>query len=206
MADQSRKGSLAEEGDRKQQRLVADTSRESGFSSDCEPVPHFYDTCEGREAEVDVDLQALTKPPGVLQSDKEKQLGYEETEEDEEDEEAAELSEEDIPFSDQIEPLKPLYHEVVQVMAGPGPHCRAERGWVWAELQAGILLPGPGLVLRGGPATGKTSVLLDLVERSCFGGELEYGSGERVEEELAESVVAYHFCQVLSVVTIPRTA
>ena len=48
-----------------------------------------------------------------------------------------------------------------------------------------------GIIITGGPGTGKTAAILQLVENSCFGSRKE-----REFDHLADSVVGYHFCQV----------
>ena len=53
-------------------------------------------------------------------------------------------------------------------MPGPERSVLAGRAWLWAELRAG-LPRSPGLIITGGPGTGKTAAILALVERSCFG-------------------------------------
>ena len=63
--------------------------------------------------------------------------------------------------------LKPLFHEVPQQEQDP---LFLGRRWLFVEL-ARVLLSSPsrGCVLAGGVGTGKTAVLLQLVEHSCFG-------------------------------------
>lgn len=76
-----------------------------------------------------------------------------------------------------------------------------------------ILISSTGIIVSGCPGTGKTALILQLVEYSCFGRkrnceyeELREQSDirEMLPEELtigmfthlASHVVAYHFCQV----------
>lgn len=56
----------------------------------------------------------------------------------------------------------------------------------------------PGVLLTGNPGTGKTALILQLVEHSCFGRRKEPDRLDLTSEKLkplANSVVAYHFCQ-----------
>ena len=56
-----------------------------------------------------------------------------------------------------------------------------------------------GTIITGGPGTGKTAAILQLVENSSFGSRKEnYG---REFDHLAKSVVGYHFCQVEDSIT-----
>ncbi|XP_043199546.1 protein TANC2-like isoform X2 [Amphibalanus amphitrite] len=119
--------------------------------------------------------------------------------------------------------LKPLFHEVPQQEQDP---LFLGRRWLFVEL-ARVLLNSPsrGCVLAGGVGTGKTAVLLQMVEHSCFGRraalredglyqEAHLAVSGRPRGSLADSgvfsnicsvpdelralgsrVVAYHFCQ-----------
>ena len=65
--------------------------------------------------------------------------------------------------------LKPLFFEVPQ--RDPNP-IFVGRQWLYGEVVehlASNLPTNRGLVISGGPGTGKTSLLLKLVEMSCFG-------------------------------------
>lgn len=70
-----------------------------------------------------------------------------------------------------------------------------------------------GILISGSPGTGKTALILQLVEYSCFGRKRNYEYEELREQSdiremlpeemtagmfthLASHVVAYHFCQV----------
>ena len=72
------------------------------------------------------------------------------------------------------------------------------RHWLWQDIKESLsshLPTNRGVIITGGPGSGKTSVLLALVERSCFGcggGECEGSEGL---VSLGCQVVAYHFCQ-----------
>ena len=84
--------------------------------------------------------------------------------------------------------LKPLYFEV------PAPVSGGElrgRGWVEAAiLRAGA--EGRHVAVSGRPGTGKTAIVLAMVEASCFG---RGARDPRSWGAVARRVVAYHFCQ-----------
>jgi len=95
--------------------------------------------------------------------------------------------------SDQLP--KPLYLEV----AGPAGQPVVGREWLWQDMKDSLLSHLPtnrGVVITGGPGSGKTALLLALVDRSCFGNsEMAAESESSVLGSLAQEVVAYHFCQ-----------
>ncbi|XP_020294791.1 protein TANC2 isoform X2 [Pseudomyrmex gracilis] len=114
--------------------------------------------------------------------------------------------------------LKPLFFEVPLLEEDP---LFAGRQWLLHELEAVINGSGPGILISGSPGTGKTALVLQLVEHSCFGRRREQPRSLEVSEEcdekekqigntvlqanirhtnekvreLASHVVAYHFCQ-----------
>ncbi|XP_023319029.1 protein TANC2 [Trichogramma pretiosum] len=101
--------------------------------------------------------------------------------------------------------LKPLFFEVPQVESEP---LFVGRQWLLQELKQVVEGTAPGALVVGSPGTGKTALVLQLVDRSCFGrkhkadhrttttASLEIGScTESLLQDLATSVVAYHFCQ-----------
>ncbi|XP_037077652.1 protein TANC2-like isoform X2 [Pollicipes pollicipes] len=119
--------------------------------------------------------------------------------------------------------LQPLFFEVPQQEQDP---LFLGRHWLFAELSRALLgTPSRGCVLSGSVGTGKTAVLLQLVEHSCFGRRAvrddalyqeisSSAGGERprvvvgsgglysnvcvVPEDLkmlGSRLVAYHFCQ-----------
>ncbi|XP_043290037.1 protein TANC2 isoform X2 [Venturia canescens] len=114
--------------------------------------------------------------------------------------------------------LKPLFFEVPLVESDP---LFTGRQWLLQEFETVIKGSSPGVLLSGSPGTGKTALVLQLVEHSCFGrrrnqclveentdsiDEIERPSSvssmetniRRTNEkirELASHVVAYHFCQ-----------
>ena len=60
-----------------------------------------------------------------------------------------------------------------------------------------------GVLISGGAGSGKTSLVLSMVERSCFGAEAPaHTEGDPANEvdsnlvKLADQLVGYHFCQV----------
>ncbi|XP_072759308.1 protein TANC2 isoform X4 [Anoplolepis gracilipes] len=115
--------------------------------------------------------------------------------------------------------LKPLFFEVPLLEEDP---LFAGRQWLLHELESVINGSSPGILISGSPGTGKTALVLQLVEHSCFGRRREQlGISSEVSEEcdekerqnsnttlqvnirhtnekvreLASHVVAYHFCQ-----------
>ncbi|XP_026676237.1 protein TANC1 [Diaphorina citri] len=118
--------------------------------------------------------------------------------------------------------LKPLFFEVP--LPEPDPPF-VGRDWLVRELENTLKSPIPGTLITGLPGTGKTAFILQLVEYSCFGRRRKEASisqeiltpngkdrplntsspslhlpssptqvSERLKQ-LADSVVAYHFCQ-----------
>ncbi|XP_015109906.1 protein TANC2 isoform X2 [Diachasma alloeum] len=117
--------------------------------------------------------------------------------------------------------LKPLFFEVPSVEADP---LFTGRFWLLQELEKVIKGSSPGILISGAPGTGKTSLILQLVEHSCFGRRREQSLRAEIAEcdedetdqsqrpppstfeinmkktnekirEIASHVVAYHFCQ-----------
>ena len=86
--------------------------------------------------------------------------------------------------------LKPLYFEVPQ--SGPQQEL-VGRNWVYSKIQE----TSDHCLIAGGPGSGKTSLILSLVEKSCFGSwQSAQDSGQSgLVQELSGQVVAYHFCQ-----------
>ena len=63
---------------------------------------------------------------------------------------------------------RPLYFEVPQ----PVPSPLVGRQWLWHEMRDHLsshLPTNRGVIITGGPGSGKTAIILALVERSCFG-------------------------------------
>ncbi|XP_043518370.1 protein TANC2 isoform X2 [Frieseomelitta varia] len=114
--------------------------------------------------------------------------------------------------------LKPLFFEVPLLEADP---LFTGRQWLLQELESVVNGSSPGVLISGSPGTGKTALVLQLVERSCFGRRREQSLPSEISEEtdekektgctpalhasirytnekvreLASHVVAYHFCQ-----------
>ncbi|KAG7190367.1 hypothetical protein KM043_006477 [Ampulex compressa] len=114
--------------------------------------------------------------------------------------------------------LKPLFFEVPLLEADP---LFTGRQWLLHELESMIGGSSPGVLISGSPGTGKTALVLQLVEHSCFGRRRDQPFPSEVPEEscekersgcasslhagirhtnekvreIASHVVAYHFCQ-----------
>ncbi|KAK2585872.1 hypothetical protein KPH14_010464 [Odynerus spinipes] len=114
--------------------------------------------------------------------------------------------------------LKPLFFEVPLLETDP---LFTGRLWLLHEISSVINSSSPGILISGSPGTGKTALVLQLVEHSCFGRRrlqpVPPEISEEIEEreksnasitlqsnvrrtnekirELASHVVAYHFCQ-----------
>ncbi|XP_072382965.1 protein TANC2 isoform X2 [Diabrotica undecimpunctata] len=109
--------------------------------------------------------------------------------------------------------FKPLFFEVP--LQEPDP-LFIGRHWLIKEIEDVINSSSPGVLLTGNPGSGKTALILQLVEYSCFGRRKEshYQSIQSPErsrspqsiyfqidlisekiKELSSSIVAYHFCQ-----------
>ncbi|XP_034943105.1 protein TANC2 isoform X2 [Chelonus insularis] len=116
--------------------------------------------------------------------------------------------------------LKPLFFEVPLIEADP---LFTGRYWLLQELETVIKGSSPGVLISGSPGSGKTALILQLVEHSCFGRRREQSLRAEIAEcdedaiyqekqicstfesnikrtnekirELASHVVAYHFCQ-----------
>lgn len=86
--------------------------------------------------------------------------------------------------------LKPLYFEVPQLR--PQQEL-VGRNWVYSK----ILENNNHTLIAGGPGSGKTSLILSLVEKSCFGSSKSTPDSLQsgLAQGLADQVVAYHFCQ-----------
>ncbi|XP_067644240.1 protein TANC2 isoform X3 [Eurosta solidaginis] len=108
--------------------------------------------------------------------------------------------------------LKPLFFEVP--LPEPDPPFIG-RQWLLRELSN--ILTGtetPGVLINGNPGTGKTALILQLVEYSCFGRRKAGNSASDPDgiycpvnighdriRALASHVVGYHFCQADSNLT-----
>lgn len=98
--------------------------------------------------------------------------------------------------------LRPLYFEVPQQETEP---LFIGRTWILKEIgNTFSTTDTSGILINGKLGTGKTAIILQLVEYSCFGRRKEmdmsfeqdniYGQNDRIRG-LASTVVAYHFCQ-----------
>ncbi|XP_015435614.1 PREDICTED: LOW QUALITY PROTEIN: protein TANC2 [Dufourea novaeangliae] len=114
--------------------------------------------------------------------------------------------------------LKPLFFEVPLLETDP---LFTGRQWLLHEIESVVNGSSPGVLISGSPGTGKTALVLQLVEHSCFGRRREQSLPSEISEEpeekektgctsvlhagirntnekvreLASHVVAYHFCQ-----------
>ncbi|XP_023320622.1 uncharacterized protein LOC111695501 [Eurytemora carolleeae] len=109
--------------------------------------------------------------------------------------------------------LKPLYFEVP---SPPSVSLFTGREWLYREIMEQLMSNLPtnrGVLITGGPGSGKTATILALVEQSCFGSKpsnsgsqtglsrsLSTGSLSSLQTEgylgsLSKTVVSYHFCQ-----------
>ncbi|XP_043247903.1 protein TANC2 [Colletes gigas] len=114
--------------------------------------------------------------------------------------------------------LKPLFFEVPLLETDP---LFTGRQWLLHEVESVVNGSSPGVLISGSPGTGKTALVLQLVEHSCFGRRREQLLPSEISEEpeekektgctpalhvsirntnekvreLASHVVAYHFCQ-----------
>ena len=62
----------------------------------------------------------------------------------------------------------PLYFEVAQ----PFPNPLYGRNWLWLQIREHLstMLPtNKGVIIAGMPGSGKTAIILTLVDKSCFG-------------------------------------
>lgn len=101
--------------------------------------------------------------------------------------------------------LKPLFFEVP--LQEPDPPF-VGRQWIIRDMSNILTTDMPGVLITGKSGSGKTSLILQLVDYSCFGrkkGSQQAESGgiycqinvshDRIKS-LASQVVAYHFCQM----------
>ena len=91
--------------------------------------------------------------------------------------------------------LKPLFFEVPQRETIP---VFVGRDWLYRDTSDHLnseLPTNRGVIISGAPGTGKTSIILTLVQSSCFGSGTEGGSNGNIGR-LANQVVAFHFCQI----------
>lgn len=79
--------------------------------------------------------------------------------------------------------LKPLFFEVPLLEEDP---LFAGRQWLLYELECVINGSSPGILISGSSGTGKTSLVLQLVEHSCFGRRREQPRSTEVSEDCDE--------------------
>jgi len=79
--------------------------------------------------------------------------------------------------------LKPLFFEVPLLEEDP---LFAGRQWLLHELESVINGSSPGILISGSPGTGKTALVLQLVEHSCFGRRREQPRSAEGSEEYDE--------------------
>lgn len=60
------------------------------------------------------------------------------------------------------------------------------RQWLLHELESVINSSNPGILISGSPGTGKTALILQLVEHSCFGRRREQSRPLEISEECDE--------------------
>lgn len=109
------------------------------------------------------------------------------------------------PSNNSTVPLKPLFFEIPSTENEPA---FVGRQWLYKEIEQAFDDDSggrQGVVIAGGIGHGKTSALLQLVNRSCFGrrggAENEAARGQASVRTLASQLVAYHFCQADNSVT-----
>lgn len=79
--------------------------------------------------------------------------------------------------------LKPLFFEVPLLEEDP---LFAGRQWLLYELESVVNSSSPGILISGSSGTGKTALVLQLVEHSCFGRRREQLRSAEVSEECDE--------------------
>ncbi|XP_063381580.1 protein TANC2 isoform X1 [Cydia fagiglandana] len=105
--------------------------------------------------------------------------------------------------------LRPLFFEVPST---DNQGCFSGRQWLMKDMEKALESSSSGILIAGGPGTGKTALILQLVQYSCFGRKRNHDYEELREQSdireilpeeltagmcthLASHVVAYHFCQ-----------
>lgn len=79
--------------------------------------------------------------------------------------------------------MKPLFFEVPLLEADP---LFTGRQWLLQELESVVNGSSPGVLISGSPGTGKTALVLQLVEHSCFGRRREQPLPSEISEETDE--------------------
>ncbi|XP_038214143.1 protein TANC2 isoform X3 [Zerene cesonia] len=105
--------------------------------------------------------------------------------------------------------LRPLFFEVPST---DDTTTFSGRQWLMRDMEKALESSASGILISGCPGTGKTALILQLVEYSCFGRKRNFEYEELREQsdiremlpeeiaagmvtQLASQVVAYHFCQ-----------
>ncbi|XP_013166187.1 PREDICTED: protein TANC2 isoform X2 [Papilio xuthus] len=105
--------------------------------------------------------------------------------------------------------LRPLFFEVP---SSDSQACYSGRQWLLKDMEKALESSSSGILISGSPGTGKTALILQLVQHSCFGRNRNFEYEELREQSdlgdilpedlvegmfthLASQVVAYHFCQ-----------
>ncbi|XP_045449671.1 protein TANC2 [Melitaea cinxia] len=105
--------------------------------------------------------------------------------------------------------LRPLFFEVP---SSENENVFSGRQWLIRDMEKALSSTSSGILVSGCPGTGKTALILQLVEYSCFGRKRNFEYEELREQldireilpeeiatgmvnHLASQVVAYHFCQ-----------
>ncbi|XP_050348553.1 protein TANC2 isoform X1 [Nymphalis io] len=105
--------------------------------------------------------------------------------------------------------LRPLFFEVP---SSESENIFSGRHWLIRDMEKALASTSSGILISGCPGTGKTALILQLVEYSCFGRKRNFEYEELREQSdirevlpeevaagmvthLASQVVAYHFCQ-----------
>ncbi|XP_049872678.1 protein TANC2 isoform X4 [Pectinophora gossypiella] len=105
--------------------------------------------------------------------------------------------------------LRPLFFEVPSTQ---NQSIFSGRHWLMRDMEKSLESSSAGILISGSPGTGKTALILQLVEYSCFGRKRNFEYEELREQSdirevgpeeitaemfthLAANVVAYHFCQ-----------
>nr|XP_021184127.2 protein TANC2 isoform X1 [Helicoverpa armigera] len=105
--------------------------------------------------------------------------------------------------------LRPLFFEVPST---DNQTYFSGRHWLMRDMEKALDSSASGIIVSGCPGTGKTALILQLVEYSCFGRKRNFEYEELREQSdiremlpeeltigifthLASHVVAYHFCQ-----------
>lgn len=76
--------------------------------------------------------------------------------------------------------LKPLFFEVPLLEIDP---IFTGRLWLLQEFEAVVQGSSSGILISGSPGTGKTALILQLVEYSCFGRRKDQKESQKVENE-----------------------